>query len=107
MGGGQALTIGLGNRSLFGWVGAFSSAVPRGDKLDKLLAEPKSLNEELALLWVGCGKQDFLFEANRTFLERLEADKIEHVAHISEGAHEWRVWRRYLNELVPQLFKKK
>jgi enterochelin esterase-like enzyme len=107
MGGGQALTIGLGNRDLFGWVGAFSSAVPRGEKLDKLLAEPESMNEKLGLLWVGCGRQDFLFEANRNFLERLDSDKIRHVAHITEGSHEWRVWRRYLNELVPLLFKGK
>lgn len=106
MGGGQALAVGLGNRDVFGWLGAFSSAVPDGGKLDELLAEPNSINEKLQLLWVGCGKQDFLFEANRDFLERLEAEEISHVAHITEGAHEWLLWRRYLNEFAPLLFKK-
>ena len=105
MGGGQSLTIGLGNLDLFGWVGAFSSAIPEGQKLDKLLAEPESINEKLELLWIGCGRQGFLFEANQKFIERLKADKIEHTSHFTEGAHEWRVWRNYLNELAPLLFK--
>jgi enterochelin esterase family protein len=105
MGGGQSLTIGLGNLDLFGWVGAFSSAVPEGQKFETLLEKPEAINEKLELLWIGCGKKDFLFEANRKFLERLKADKIKHISHITEGAHEWRVWRNYLNELAPLLFK--
>ncbi|MBL7152694.1 MAG: esterase [Phycisphaerae bacterium] len=105
MGGGQSLTVGLGNLELFGWVGAYSSAVPRGEELDGLLAQPKSVNKQLGLLWVGCGKNDFLFEANKRFIERLKTDDINHVAHISEGGHEWRVWRRYLNEFLPLLFE--
>lgn len=104
MGGGQSLTIGLGNLDLFGWVGAFSSAIPEQD-LGKLLAEPESINEKLELLWIGCGRKDFLFEANQKFLERLTAEKIKHVGNITDGAHEWRIWRNYLNELAPLLFK--
>jgi len=104
MGGGQALTVGLGNLALFGWIGAFSSAVPRGQNLDKLLAEPSSINEKLNLLWIGCGRSDFLFQENQRFIERLKAEKLEHVTHITDGAHEWRLWRRYLNEFVPLLF---
>jgi enterochelin esterase family protein len=106
MGGGQALTVGLGNLELFGWVGAFSSAVPRDQKLDELLAEPASINDKLELLWVGCGKSDFLFQVNQKFLEQLSAEKIKHVAHVTDGAHEWRLWRVYLNEFVPLLFKR-
>jgi len=105
MGGGQSLTIGLGNLDLFGWVGAFSSAIPEEPKLGKLLAEPESINKKLELLWIGCGRKDFLFEANQKFLERLKTEKIKHVGHITEGAHEWRIWRNYLNELAPLLFK--
>lgn len=105
MGGGQSLTIGLGNLDLFGWVGAFSSAVPEQQNFEKLLAKPESINEKLKLFWIGIGRQDFLFEANQKFLERLKTDKIKHVSHITEGGHEWRLWRNYLNELAPLLFK--
>ena len=105
MGGGQALTVGLGNLELFGWIGAFSSAVPRGQKLDNLLAEPKSINDKLELLWIGCGNKDFLFQTNQQFIERLKAEQVKHVAHITDGAHEWRLWRRYLHEFIPLLFR--
>jgi enterochelin esterase-like enzyme len=105
MGGGQSLTVGLGNLDLFGWVGAFSSAVPEQQNLDKLLARPETINEKLKLFWIGFGRQDFLFEANQKFLERLKTDKIKYVSHITEGGHEWRLWRDYLNELAPLLFK--
>lgn len=105
MGGGQSLTVGLGNLDTFGWVGAFSSAIPKDEKIEELLAEPKSINDRLNLLWIGCGSKDFLFEANQKFFERLKADGIEHVAYISDGGHDWRIWRRYLNEFVPLLFK--
>jgi enterochelin esterase family protein len=105
MGGGQSLTIGLGNLDLFGWIGAFSSAVPEGENLEKLLTKPQEINNKLKLLWIGCGKNDFLFERNQKFFERLKTDKIKHVAHITEGAHEWRIWRNYLHELAPLLFK--
>lgn len=106
MGGGQSLTVGLGNLKLFGWIGAFSSAVPPKQKLDKLLAEPKSINKRLSLLWIGCGNEDFLFQLNQKFLERLNAENIRHIGRITGGTHEWRVWRSYLNEFVPLLFNK-
>jgi S-formylglutathione hydrolase FrmB len=69
------------------------------------MAEPESINEKLELLWIGCGRKDFLFEANQKFLERLKTENIKHVSHITEGAHEWRIWRNYLSELAPLLFK--
>jgi len=105
MGGGQSLTVGLGNLELFGWVGAFSSAVPRGKRLDNLLAKPETINQQLKLFWIGCGRSDFLFQQNQSLFKRLKADNIKHVAHITDGTHEWRLWRHYLNELVPLLFK--
>ncbi len=105
MGGGQALTVGLGNLEFFGWIGAFSSAVPRGQKLDNLLAKPEVINEKLDLLWIACGRKDFLFQANQKLIERLKADNIKHIAHITDGAHEWSLWRRYLDKFVPLLFK--
>ncbi len=105
MGGGQSLTIGLGNIELFGWVGAFSSAVPKSPKLDDLLSSAKAKNNKLNLLWIGCGNKDFLFQDNQKLIERLNTGNISHAAHITEGSHEWRLWRLYLNEFVPLLFK--
>jgi enterochelin esterase-like enzyme len=105
MGGGQSVRVGLGNLDVFSQVGAFSASVRREAEYKELLSDPESVNARLELLWVGCGKEDFLFDANEKFLEVLKDRKIKHVAHITDGAHEWRVWRRYLNEFVPLLFR--
>jgi enterochelin esterase-like enzyme len=104
MGGGQSLRIGLGHPQMFAWIAAFSSSAPSGEELDTLLASPETLNENLRLLWVGCGRKDFLFEANQRLLLALEAGQIAHTAHITDGAHEWCLWRQYLNEVLPLLF---
>jgi enterochelin esterase-like enzyme len=105
MGGAQTLTVGLSNLELFGWIGAFSSALV-GRQYDQLLAEPDKINEELELLWIGCGRDDSLLGGNRNFIEQLDFKKIKHVSRITDGAHEWSLWRRYLNEFIPLLFRR-
>jgi enterochelin esterase family protein len=101
MGGGQALAIGLGNLDVFSRVAAFSSAV--GDAAT-LVANPRSLNERLSLLWLACGTDDPLYSSNKQFSELLDASGVKHTFRDSEGAHIWRVWRRNLNEVAPLLF---
>jgi enterochelin esterase family protein len=107
MGGGQALNIGLTRLDTFGWIGAFSSALMRMEPektFAGLLADPAASNKKLHLLWIACGKQDNLFEANQRFSELLNKHQVKHTFVATEGAHQWRVWRRYLNEFVPLLF---
>lgn len=106
MGGGQTLWIGLGNPDLFGWIGAFSSSISR--RLHSPLIEDSNrLNEALSLLWIGCGRDDFLYESNVAFIKSLESRGIEHIAHITDGTHSWPVWQRYLHEFAGHLFKQK
>ena len=104
MGGGQSLRIGLGHPDLFAWIGAFSSSAPSQEEQEKLLAKPEELNEKLKFLWVGCGRKDFLFDRNQQFRRALDAKGVKYTAHITDGGHEWRLWRRYLNEILPLLF---
>jgi enterochelin esterase-like enzyme len=41
----------------------------------------------------------------KTLHHALEQAGIEHTFLETEGAHHWHVWRRYLRDLVPLLFK--
>lgn len=106
MGGGQSLNIGLTHLDTFGWVGGFSSAAPT-EKLDEtfreLVADAKQGRPRL--LWIGIGKNDFLLEQNKTFVGWLETKQIPHTWQLTDGAHEWPVWRRYLGEFLPLLFR--
>ncbi len=104
MGGGQSLSIGLRHPDLFAYVAGFSSSARQAVTLISDTNEPQNFNEKLKLLWIGCGKGDFLFAENQKFVALLKEKNINHTVNISEGKHEWAVWRRYLNELAPLLF---
>jgi enterochelin esterase-like enzyme len=110
MGGGQAMQIGLTNLDKFGSVAALSGAVRNFDAKTSFagaLADPKSVNSKLDLLWIGCGKQDGLYKSAVTMHEALTASKVEHVWFDGEGSHEWQVWRKHLFDLAPRLFRTK
>ena len=112
LGGAQALGIGLTRQDLFSRVAAFSPAIgavtsPQAGGLDfkPLLEDAKKVNDRLALLWVGCGTEDTLFESNKEFAAMLAATGVKHTFRVTDGAHTWQVWRRYLNEVAPLLFR--
>lgn len=112
MGGGQALGVGLSRTDVFSRVLGFSSALgvvtaPQSGGLDfkKLIADSKAVNDKLKLLWVGCGTEDTLFNSNKEFAQMLETTGVKHTFRVTEGAHTWMVWRRYLNEVAPLLFQ--
>ena len=58
----------------------------------------------MALLWVGCGTEDTLFESVKQFAGQLQASGVKHTFKVTDGAHTWQVWRRYLSEVAPLLF---
>lgn len=102
MGGGQALNIGLRRLDTFSRVAAFSGAVPRDAATSfKGMRIPAG---SLKLLWLGCGTEDSLLAPNREFSGFLKATGVAHTFKETSGAHTWIVWRRYLQEVAPQLF---
>ncbi len=105
MGGGQSLTIGLGHPGTFRWVGAFSAAAPESN-LEKtfadVIADPAARPH---LVWIAVGKDDFLLKRNEAFHAWLEKAGIAHTWTVSEGAHEWPVWRSYLPQFLELVFR--
>jgi enterochelin esterase-like enzyme len=103
MGGGQSLTIGLNHLDKFAWVGGFSSATPNKETVEKTLND-LSANKKIKLLWIACGKDDFLLKRNEEFLALLDEHKIHHDWELTPGNHSWPVWRDYLAIFIPKLF---
>ena len=107
MGGSQALRIGLNHLDQFTCLGAFSPAIAITDTTkdyDAVLADPAKVNQQLRLLWIGIGSDDFLHSPVKLSHETLEKAGIRHVWVESPGAHVWTVWRKYLADFVPRLF---
>jgi enterochelin esterase-like enzyme len=109
MGGGQALSIGLNNIELFSYVGGFSSGLGNAANYPKtyakIVAGADEANKRLKLLWIGCGREDGQFGQSKSLSDFLTANKVKHTFRETDGAHTWMVWRRYLHEISPLLFR--
>ncbi len=110
MGGFHTLYISLNNPDMFGYSGMFSAAIgvsdasvsPMYQDFDKKLET--YFSKKPALLWIGCGDTDFLIQANRDFVKKLQDNNYPHEYLENGGGHIWRNWRIYLTEFVPKLF---
>jgi enterochelin esterase-like enzyme len=108
MGGGQAGRFGLRHLETFSQIGIMSAGLATGsdtEPLRSLAANPVRANKQIDLLWIACGKDDTAFKGANTLHQALEQAGIRHTFLETEGAHHWRVWRRYLRDLAPLLFK--
>jgi enterochelin esterase-like enzyme len=111
MGGSQAFLTGLRNLDEFAWVAEFSSGVIADVdfRLEKavpgFLEDPAAANKRLRLLFLSCGTEDPRYAGHLDLLDTLKQHGIRHEWHSSSGAHEWKVWRHSLAELVQKLFQ--
>ena len=104
MGGLESLTIGLGHVDQFAYVGGFSSALHAGSTLGQ---GDLASAAQLKLLWIACGTEDHLLEANRKLIATLKAKSVPVTAIETTGGHTWLVWRDNLVNFVPLLFQPK
>ena len=111
MGGFHTLYLSINYPDMFAYSGMFSAAVGVSDPgisplygdFDKKLAA--YFAKKPALLWIGCGKTDFLYQANLDFMKKLDDKGFRYTYMETDGGHIWRNWRIYLSEFVPLLFK--
>lgn len=104
MGGWQSLTVGLNALDQFAWIGSFSGAAD-SEAVRNALDNNANTNAKLKLLWIACGRDDFLQERNKALIAELKAADVRHEWYLTEGAHSWPVWRNYLVDFIPRLFQ--
>jgi enterochelin esterase family protein len=107
MGGTESLLVGLNARDRFAWIGAFSSGGMNTNFVKQFPSLDETANRQLRLLWIGCGEQDGLLGANQKLSEWLKSKSIRHTWVQTPGQHSFRVWRRYLAQFAPLLFREK
>jgi enterochelin esterase family protein len=107
MGGAQAMYLGLNHPDRFGWVASFSGAfVMYGeDPAGSFPTLSADSLKDIRLIWTACGADDFLIKSNRDFDAWLKSKSVQFTSAETPGAHTWMVWRRYLTELAPLLFR--
>jgi enterochelin esterase-like enzyme len=105
-GGSQTLTIGLSHLDLFSRLGVFSSSAGSEPevRLADAAANATEVNEKLDLFWIGMGTEDG-GHGRAVLLHGFLTDSgIDHTFRETRGAHTWIVWRRFLNEMAPELW---
>jgi len=104
MGGGETIYTGLNHIDRFAWIAPMSAAVP-DDLAHSFPKLDQNQASKIKLLWIACGKQEFLYEANGNFKAWLATKGIKFTSVETEGIHTWPVWRRNLADLLPLLFR--
>jgi enterochelin esterase-like enzyme len=107
MGGGLTMNVGFNRTELFRYIGIMSAGSQNADvTYPEFFKDPNATNKQLKVLWIACGKDDTLVGSSAVALDKLLTSKgITHTYLITEGRHEWTVWRHHLNEFAPLLFK--
>lgn len=111
MGGGHAWKLGLEYPDSFDFIGMFSPAVRwNGTGVDETedpaldaLMERQFVNPP-KVYHIMIGEDDFLFPINVSYVNLLSGKRYPHEFTISGGGHEWRNWRNYLSDFLPELF---
>lgn len=105
MGGGQSLVIGMNHADMFAWIGGMSGYVPDAEHTIGPAITAPGFQDKVKLLWFAIGKEDFLLDQNKALDAFLTAKNVKHDFVLTEGAHRWPVWRGYLADFVPLIFK--
>lgn len=100
MGGYGALVHGLSQSERFAAIGAFSGATggmpgTPDEYAPAKLAEKCAAENRRKPLYIACGDQDFLYEANVSFKDEMEKLGFDVTWVVGKDyAHEWRFWNR-------------
>ena len=106
MGGGQTINIGFTRPELFRYIVILSAGSQNAEQAyPGFFKDPTAINKQLKLLWVSAGKDDTAGPAAKALDATLTAKGITHKYVVTEGRHEWTVWRHNLNEFAQLLFK--
>jgi len=107
MGGGQTVAIGFPNTKLFSHLVVMSAGA--GQNPEQTYADffknPDTVNKQLKLLWLSVGKDDFALNGSKALDEALTKNNIKHTFVVTEGRHEWVIWRHALRDVAPLMFK--
>ncbi len=112
MGGFHTLFITLNNPDVFNYIGLFSAGLGN-HFLNEEEEAYRDYDHKLEIMrdngyelfWIAIGKDDFLYDVNMEFKDKLDAMQIPYKYRESTRGHLWINWRQYLIEFTQMLFK--
>jgi enterochelin esterase family protein len=107
MGGAATVNTAFSRPDLFRYIVIMSAG--GGANLDqaypKFFGNGAAAAKQMKLIWLGVGEGDFALNGTKAIAETLAKHDVKHTLRVTEGRHEWRLWRPHLYEFAPLLFK--
>lgn len=112
MGGVHTQTITNTYPDKFSYIGVMSMGLMNNSRMGGNYNEEEHIkqiealkDQDVKLYWIGCGKEDFLYESVTNLRKFYDDHGFEYEYMETTGGHTWANWRIYLAELAPKLFK--
>ncbi len=107
-GGGQTLRTAFGNMDKFSWICCYSAYLtPQEMESDykHVSSDPRQTNNQLKLLWISVGDEDFLYTSTVEFMDYLKSKNVTYKSLITSGGHTWMNTKVFLTETAQLLFQ--
>ena len=106
-GGAATVNTAFSRPDLFRYIIIMSAGAPQNveELYPKFFGSGAAAAKQMKLIWLAAGDEDFALTGTKTLDEVLTKNGIKHSFKITEGRHEWRLWRPHLNEFATLLFK--
>jgi enterochelin esterase-like enzyme len=111
MGGGQTTEVFSRDPDRFAYYGIWSAGLfdqspdEFAARNESLLASVDDVNDNVQLLSIVVGEDDFVLPGSRALHELFEANGLRHEFTLTGGGHTWLNWRAYLRDFAPRLFR--
>lgn len=93
-----------GNRGYYEYVFGDLDQLEGSDKdVKALITQLINENRELPKLYLACGTEDFLYEANIDYKNFLEQNHVDFTYEEGPGAHTWDFWDTYIYKVLQWL----
>ena len=96
-----------GNIAICNWGEDYATSVKDTTEDVLYLIDNFPEGAERPRLYVACGTEDFLYEANKRALEHLEKSDFEFSYNEGSGAHTWKFWDRWIPRAIDYMMERK
>jgi len=103
MGGGHTTMATNNNPDVFGWIGVWSAGGQDTPEFNAALLKIKAAG--VKHYWIGAGTTDSALKGSEVLRGMAEKNGLPMSFHTSPGAHFWFIWRVFLSEFTPILFR--
>jgi hypothetical protein len=93
----------------FAWICCYSAYLSTSEMegaYKHIGANPEVTNNQLKLLWVSVGDEDFLYKSTIEFMDYLKSKNVNYKSMITPGGHTWMNVKTYVAETAQLLFQK-